>query len=56
MDNSPHSNQPQQQHSNNFLMRWLMVGIAVRIVLLIIIPLLLCGGCALVALFSSVGR
>jgi hypothetical protein len=48
--------QPQQQHSNNFLMRWLMMGIAVRIVLLIVIPLLLCGGCALVALFSSLGR
>src|ERR1700720_4335570 len=42
--------QPQQ---NNFLMRWLMMGIAVRIVILVVLPLLLCGGCALIALFST---
>jgi len=42
-----------QPNANNFLARWLMMGIAVRIVLLIVIPLLLCGGCALVALLSS---
>jgi hypothetical protein len=45
-----------QQQSNNLLMRWLMMGIAVRIVLLIVVPLLLCGSCALVALVSSLGR
>jgi hypothetical protein len=48
--------QPKPQSSNNLFMRWLMMGIAVRIVLLIVVPLLLCGGCALVALFSSLGR
>ncbi|HLG66230.1 MAG TPA: hypothetical protein VKY19_30205 [Ktedonosporobacter sp.] len=42
-----------QPNANNFLARWLMMGIAVRIVLLIVIPLLLCGGCALIALLSS---
>ncbi|HET7641025.1 MAG TPA: hypothetical protein VFK47_20110 [Ktedonobacteraceae bacterium] len=46
--------QPQsQQQQNNFLMRWLMMGIAVRIVILVVIPLLLCGGCAMVALLST---
>src|SRR5258708_31202792 len=34
----------QQQQNNNFLMRWLMMGIAVRIVILVVLPLLLCGG------------
>ncbi|MFL5628284.1 MAG: hypothetical protein ACJ788_22110 [Ktedonobacteraceae bacterium] len=46
--------QPQQQQTNNFFVRWLMMGIALRIVILVVIPLLLCGGCALLALFSSV--
>jgi heme/copper-type cytochrome/quinol oxidase subunit 2 len=46
--------QPQsQQQQNNFLMRWLMMGIAVRIVILVVVPLLLCGGCAMVALLST---
>ncbi len=53
--NVPQYAQPQQQ-TNNFLMHWLMMGIAVRIVLLIVVPLLLCGGCALVAILSSIGR
>lgn len=42
-----------QPNANNFLARWLMMGIAIRIVLLIVIPLVLCGGCALAALLSS---
>ena len=42
-----------QPNANNFLARWLMMGIAVRIVLLIVVPLVICGGCTLVALLSS---
>ncbi|HEU5226293.1 MAG TPA: hypothetical protein VFU49_00670 [Ktedonobacteraceae bacterium] len=42
-----------QPNANNFVARWLMMGIAVRIVLMIVVPLILCGGCALIALLSS---
>jgi hypothetical protein len=34
-------------------MRFLMMGIAIRIVLLILVPLLLCGGCVMVVFFAS---
>lgn len=45
--------QLQQQQTDNFIMRFLMMGIAVRVVLLILVPLLLCGGCAMVLFFAS---
>lgn len=48
--------QPQADQTSNFLTRWLMMGIAVRIVLLVVVPLLLCGGCALFAFFASMAH
>jgi hypothetical protein len=33
-----------------------MLGIAVRIALLVIVPLLLCGGCAMVIFFASLAH
>ena len=48
--------QVQQQQANNFIMRFLMMGIAIRIVLLILVPLLLCGGCAMVLFFASLAH
>jgi len=45
--------QPQsQQQQNNFLMRWLMMGIAVRVAIILAV-LFLCGGCAVVAILAS---
>ena len=44
--------QVQSQQADNFLMRFLMMGMAIRIVLLVIIPLLLIGGCAMVVFFA----
>jgi len=46
--------QPQQQ-ADKFLMGWLMTRVIVRIVF-IVLPLLLCGGCALFAVLSSLAR
>jgi len=48
--------QVQSQQADNFLVRFLMMGIAVRIVLLVIVPLLLCGGCAMVIFFASLAH
>ena len=48
--------QVQSQQANNFLVRFLMMGIAVRIVLLVLVPLLLCGGCAMVVFFASLAH
>ncbi len=48
--------QVQSQQTNNFLVRFLMMGIAVRIVLLVLVPLLLCGGCAMVVFFASLAH
>jgi hypothetical protein len=48
--------QPQQQQTNNFFMRWLMMGLAVRIAILIILPLVLCGGCAMLVFFASLAH
>jgi hypothetical protein len=48
--------QVQAQQADNFLMRFLMMGIAIRIVLLVIVPLLLCGGCAMVVFFASLAH
>lgn len=48
--------QLQQQQTDNFIMRFLMMGIAVRVVLLILVPLLLCGGCAMVLFFASLAN
>jgi hypothetical protein len=48
--------QVQQQQTNNFIMRFLMMGIAIRIVLLILVPLLLCGGCAMVVFLASLAH
>jgi hypothetical protein len=45
--------QVQSQQADNFLMRFLMMGMAVRIFFLVIVPLLLIGGCALVVFFAS---
>jgi len=56
--NVPAYAQPQVQpdQTSNFLMRFFMMGIAVRIVLLILVPLLLCGGCAMVVFFASLAH
>ena len=48
--------QPQSDQTSNFLTRWLMMGIAIRIVLLVLVPLLLCGGCALIVFISSIAH
>lgn len=48
--------QPQSDQTSNFLTRWLMMGLAIRIVLLVVVPLLLCGGCALFAFFASMAH
>ncbi len=44
--------QVQSQQADNFLMRFLMMGVAIRIVLLVIVPLLLLGGCAMVVFYA----
>ena len=56
--NVPAYAQPQVQpdQTSNFLMRFFMMGIAVRIVLLILVPLLLCGGCTMVIFFASLAH
>ena len=48
--------QVQSQRADNLLVRFLMLGIAVRIVLLVLVPLLLCGGCAMVIFFASLAH
>lgn len=48
--------QLQQQQANNFWMRFLMLGLAVRIVLLVLVPLLLCGGCAMMVFLASMAH
>lgn len=44
--------QPQADNTGNFLMRWIMMRLAMRVIILVAI-FMLCGGCALVALLSS---
>lgn len=51
--NVPPYAQPQQDQTNRFLMGWLMTSIAMRIVFFLIVPLILCGGCAIAAMLSS---
>ncbi len=48
--------QAQSQRADNLLVRFLMLGIAVRIVLLVLVPLLLCGGCAMIIFFASLAH
>ena len=48
--------QVQSQRADNLLMRFLMMGIAVRIVLLVLVALLLCGGCAMVVFFAPLAH
>ena len=48
--------QVQSQRADNLLVRFLMMGIAVRIVLLVLVPLLLCGGCAMIVFFASLAH
>ncbi len=48
--------QVQSQRADNLLVRFLMMGIAVRIVLLVLVPLLLCGGCAMIFFFASLAH
>lgn len=47
--------QPQADNSSNFLMRWIMMRLAMRVIILVAI-FMLCGGCALVALLSSLAN
>lgn len=47
--------QPQADSSGNFLMRWIMMRLAMRVIILVAI-FMLCGGCALVALLSSLAN
>jgi hypothetical protein len=48
--------QVQSQQADNFLIRFLMMGMAIRIILLVIVPLLLCGGCAMVVFFATLAH
>ncbi|GAC1302999.1 MAG: hypothetical protein NVSMB27_42760 [Ktedonobacteraceae bacterium] len=56
--NVPAYAQPQMQsdQTSNFLMRFFMMRLAIRIVLLVLLPLLLCGGCAMVVLLASLAH
>ena len=47
--------QPQGRQSDNFLMGWLATRLLIRVVVLVAV-LMLCGGCALFALLSSIAH
>src|SRR5438874_2362745 len=47
--------QPQGRQSDNFLMGWLATRLLIRVVVLVAV-LMLCGGCALLALLSSLAH
>jgi hypothetical protein len=47
--------QPQERQSDNFLMGWLATRLLIRVVVLVAV-LMLCGGCALFALLSSIAH
>lgn len=42
-----------QPANDNFWTRWLMMSLAIRLVIYIAVPLLLCGGCGLVFALAS---
>ncbi len=48
----PYYAQP-QQNANNFWTRWIMMRLAFRLIIYILVPLLLCGGCALVVFLGA---
>ena len=47
--------QPQGRQSDNFLMGWLATRLLIRVVVLVAV-LMLCGGCALFALLTSLAH
>jgi hypothetical protein len=47
--------QPQGRLSDNFLMGWLATRLLIKVVVLVAV-LMLCGGCALFALFTSIAH